>query len=160
VLIFLNEGNGTKGPDIYKMRSDFTNALYRQPLAPPKPSLHDLLAAEIPHRGAHAALSNVNALLARSAKPDDGNCLNTLAYQYAEAGQPATAISILQLAAHLFPQEGNLYDSMGELYLAQGDKEKTIAAYQRAVELDPKNTSAAEVLDKLSAALVSRQHKP
>ncbi|WP_395400478.1 serine hydrolase [Pseudoduganella sp. UC29_106] len=150
VLIFLNEGNGNKGPEIYRMRSDFSDALYGKPVAPPKPSLHDLLTAEIRRKGDDAALANVTALLARSGKPDDGNGLNMLAYQYAEAGQPATGIAVLKLAASLFPQDGNLYDSMGELYLAQGDKEKATAAYQRAVELEPKNTNAAEVLDKLT----------
>jgi CubicO group peptidase (beta-lactamase class C family) len=149
VLIFLNEGNGNKGPEIYKMRSDFSDALYGKPVAAPKPSLPALLAGEIKRHGADAALARFDALLARSGQPDDGNGLNMLAYQYAEAGQAATGITILQLAANLFPQDGNLYDSMGELYLAQGDKEKAIAAYQRAIELDPKNTNAAELLDKL-----------
>jgi len=149
VVIFLNEGNGNKGPEIYRMRRDFTDALYGQVVAQPKPSLNDLLAAEIRHAGAGAALARFNALLAQSDRPENGDGLNRLAYQYAEAGQAATGISILQRASELFPQDGNLHDSMGELFLALGDDAKAIAAYQRALELDPGNANAAAILKKL-----------
>jgi len=149
VVIFLNEGNGNKGPEIYRMRRDFTDALYGQAVALPRPSLNELLAAEIRQAGAAAALARLDALLAQSDKPENGDSLNRLAYQYAEAGQAMTGISILQRASELFPQEGNLHDSMGELYLALGDKAKAIAAYRRALELDPGNTNAADILKKL-----------
>ena len=148
VVIFLNEGNGNKGPEIYRMRSDFTDTLYGNAVAPPKPALNDLLAAEVRRLGDDAALARFDALLAQSGKPEDGNGLNRLAYQYAEAGRPATGIAILKRAAALFPQDGNLHDSMGELYLAVGDKTNAIAAYRRALELDPANTNAAEMLKK------------
>jgi len=88
-------------------------------------------------------------MLAQSDKPENGDSLNRLAYQYAEAGLATTGISILQRASELFPQDGNLRDSMGELYLALGDKAKAIAAYRRALELDPGNTNAAAILKKL-----------
>ena len=149
VVIFLNEGNGNKGPEIYRMRRDFTDALYGQAVALPRPSLNELLAAEIRQAGADAALARFDALLAQSDKPENGDSLNRLAYQYAEAGQATTGISILLRASELFPQDGNLHDSMGELYLALGDKAKAIAAYRRALELDPGNTNAAAILKKL-----------
>jgi CubicO group peptidase (beta-lactamase class C family) len=149
VVIFLNEGNGNKGPEIYCMRRDFTDALYGKAVALPKPSLNDLLAAEIRHAGAGAALARFSALLAQSDRPENGDGLNRLAYQHAEAGQAATGISILQRASELFPQDGNLHDSMGELYLALGDNAKAIAAYRRALELDPGNINAAAILKKL-----------
>ena len=149
VVIFLNEGNGNKGPEIYRMRRDFTDALYGQAVALPRPSLNELLTAEIRQAGADAALARFDALLAQSDKPENGDSLNRLAYQYAEAGQATTGISILLRASELFPQDGNLHDSMGELYLALGDKAKAIAAYRRALELDPGNTNAAAILKKL-----------
>jgi CubicO group peptidase (beta-lactamase class C family) len=149
VVIFLNEGNGNKGPEIYRMRRDFTDALYGQAVALPRPTLNELLAAEIRRAGADAALARFDALLAQSDKPENGDGLNRLAYQYAEAGQATTGISILQRASELFPQDGNLHDSMGELYLALGDNAKAIAAYRRALELDPGNINAAAILKKL-----------
>ena len=151
VVIFLNEGNGNKGPEIYQMRRDFTDALYGQPVTLPKPTLNDLLSAEIRRAGADAALARFDAMLAQSGKPQNGDGLNRLAYQYAEAGQPSTGISILQRATVHFPQDGNLHDSMGELYLGLGDKDKALIAYQRALALDPTNTNAAAVLKKLQA---------
>jgi len=139
VVIFLNEGNGNKGPEIYSMRRDFTAALYGQPVALPKPALHDLLATEIRRIGDEAALAHFDALLAQSGRPGNGDGLNRLAYQYAEAGRASTGIAVLQKASALFPQDGNLHDSMGELYLQLGEKEKSRAAYQRASELAPGN---------------------
>jgi CubicO group peptidase (beta-lactamase class C family) len=149
VVIFLNEGNGNKGPEIYRMCRDFTDALFGQAVALPRPALNDLLAVEIRRAGTDAALARFNALLAQSGKPENGDGLNRLAYQYAEAGQASTGISILRRAIELFPQDGNLHDSKGELYLALGDKANAITAYRRALELDPCNANAAAVLRKL-----------
>ncbi len=148
VVIFLNEGNGNKGPEIYRMRSDFTDAMYGKPVAQPKPALHDLLADEIRRLGDDAALARFDALMARSGKPDSGDGLNRLAYQYAEAGKGATGVAILKRAIVVFPQDGNLYDSLGELYLMAGDKAGSASAYKRAIELDPNNSNAKEMLTK------------
>lgn len=148
VLIFLNEGNGNKGPEIYRLRSDLTAALYGQPFAAPKPPLHDVLAADIRRLGEAAGLARLNTLLVRSGRPQDGNGLNRLAYQYAEAGRATTGIAVLKQALTLFPQDGNLYDSLGELYLLSGDKASAAAAYRRALELDPSNTNARDMLEK------------
>jgi tetratricopeptide (TPR) repeat protein len=149
VVIFLNEGNGNKGPEIYRMRRDFTDALFGQAVALARPALNDLLAVEIRRAGTDAALARFNALLAQSGKPENGDGLNRLAYQYAEAGQASTGIAFLQRAIELFPQDGNLHDSIGELYLLLGDKANAITAYRRALELDPGNANAAAVLKKL-----------
>lgn len=148
VVIFLNEGNGNKGPEIYRMRSDFTDALYGKPVPLPKPPLHELLAQEIRRLGDQAALARFDALLSKSGKPADANGLNRLAYQYADAGKAATGIAILKHASALFPQDGNLHDSMGELYLLSGDKAGSAAAYRRALELDPANANARDMLEK------------
>ncbi|WP_035375079.1 serine hydrolase [Pseudoduganella violaceinigra] len=148
VVIFLNEGNGNKGPEIYRMRSDFSDTLFGKTVALPKPFLHELLAAEIRSAGDEAALARFDTLLARSGKPESGDSLNTLAYQYAQAGQPGTGIAILKRASALFPQDGNLHDSMGELYLMTGDKTNAATAYRRAIQLDPSNNNAKEMLQK------------
>ncbi|WP_170860508.1 serine hydrolase [Duganella sp. CF458] len=149
VVILLNEGNGNKGPEIYSMRRDFTDVLYGQPVAQPKPTLHDLLAAEIRRAGEESALAHFNTLLAQSGKPETGDGLNRLAYQYAEAGRASTGIAILRRASALFPQDGNLHDSMGELYLQLGNKERARTAYSRALELAPDNGNAKEMLNKI-----------
>ncbi|MTW13117.1 serine hydrolase [Pseudoduganella eburnea] len=148
VVIFLNEGNGNKGPEIYRMRSDFTDAMYGMPVAPPKPALQDLLADEVRRVGDDNALARFDALMDRSGRPENGDGLNRLAYQYAEAGRGATGIAILKRAIAVFPQDGNLYDSLGELYLMAGDNASSASAYRRAIELEPSNTNAKEMLKK------------
>jgi CubicO group peptidase (beta-lactamase class C family) len=148
VVIFLNEGNGNKGPEIYRMRSDLTNAMYGVPVAPPKPALQDLLADEVRRVGDENALARFDALMARCGRPENGDGLNRLAYQFAEAGRAATGIAILKRAIAVFPRDGNLYDSLGELYLMAGDNASSATAYRRAIELDPTNTNAKEMLKK------------
>ncbi len=150
IVIFLNEGNGNKGPEIYSMRRDFSDVLFGKAAAQPKPALHDLLTAEIGRSGHEAALARFDALLAQSGKPENGDGLNRLAYQYAEAGRPAIGIALLQRAIALFPQDGNLHDSMGELYLQLGNRNGARAAYLRALELAPDNSNAKEMLNKIA----------
>lgn len=149
VVIFLNEGNGNKGKEIYNMSSAFSQVLFGAKVDLPRPALHTLVAEEIQRIGVPAALARFDALLAKSGKPADANGLNRLAYQYHDAGQAATGIAILQRAAVHYPDDANLHDSMGELYLATGDKANAIAEFARTVEMDPNNTYAAKMLTKL-----------
>ena len=59
------------------------------------------------------------------------------------------AISVFQINVRRFPASANVYDSLGEAYMIAGDRTNAIANYQRSLELDPKNTNAAAMLEKL-----------
>jgi predicted Zn-dependent protease len=122
--------------------------MYGVPVAPPKPALQDLLADEVRRVGDENALARFDAVMARCGRPENGDGLNRLAYQFAEAGRVATGIAILKRAIAVFPRDGNLYDSLGELYLMAGDNASSATAYRRAIELDPTNTNAKEMLKK------------
>lgn len=77
--------------------------------------------------------------------------INSIGYQLLGSKQTAQAIRIFQLNVELFPQSSNVYDSLGEAYLDNGDKELAIQNYRRSLDLDPKNSNAAEILQKITA---------
>lgn len=75
--------------------------------------------------------------------------LNRIGYQLLAAGRVSDAVAVFERNAQRFPESANVYDSLGEAYAAAGQREKAIASYARSLELDPKNTNAAEWLQKL-----------
>jgi predicted alpha/beta superfamily hydrolase len=75
--------------------------------------------------------------------------INTLGYEMIAQNKVADAAVLLKLNVDLYPKSDNVYDSYGEVLLLQGKKEEAIKAYSRAVELNPNNTNAGSVLEKL-----------
>jgi tetratricopeptide (TPR) repeat protein len=64
-------------------------------------------------------------------------------------GNIEDALVIFELNTELFPNESNTYDSYGECLLLLGDTINAIKAYKKSIELNPGNTSAEEVLEKI-----------
>ncbi len=75
--------------------------------------------------------------------------LNKLGYQFLAKKRAKDAIEIFKLNVEMFPTSGNAYDSLGEAYLADGQKDLALANYKKAVELDPANTNAVKVINRL-----------
>lgn len=76
--------------------------------------------------------------------------LNSLGYGFMRAKKLPEAIFYFKLNAELYPKSFNVYDSLGEAYMANGEKELAIANYKKSLELNPKNTRATKMLQKLS----------
>jgi CubicO group peptidase (beta-lactamase class C family) len=151
VVILLNEGNGNKGPGIYRIKDSITRVLYGEASPAPKAELADALAAAIDRRGLPAALAGFDALRARAAPLPGPDALNSLAYQYLGVGRNDVAVAVMQLNIQLYPDDGNSHDTLGEIHLLQGEREAGIAHYRKALQLDPKNNNARDVLKKLGA---------
>jgi predicted Zn-dependent protease len=75
--------------------------------------------------------------------------INRLGYLLLDAGRVGDAVRIFERNTQRFPRSGNVYDSLGEAYAAAGEREKAITAYERALTLDPTNTNAVVMLQKL-----------
>ena len=75
--------------------------------------------------------------------------LNKLGYILLREKNNDAAIEMFKLNVDAYPQSSNVYDSLGEGYMIRGDKELAIRNYQRSLELNPKNTNAAQMLEKL-----------
>jgi tetratricopeptide (TPR) repeat protein len=65
------------------------------------------------------------------------------------AGRLEAAIDVLQLNADEHPNSANAFDSLGEAYPAYGDEAAAIENYARASTLDPTNSNAKEILERL-----------
>jgi tetratricopeptide (TPR) repeat protein len=75
--------------------------------------------------------------------------LNSLGYRLMGAGHMEEAIAVFLLNVEAFPDAYNTYDSLGEAYMNHGDTELAIQNYERSLELNPENTNAAQMLERL-----------
>ncbi len=75
--------------------------------------------------------------------------LNMLGYRIMGAGDIAGAVEVFKLNVELYPQSGNVYDSLGEGYMNLGETGLAILNYEKSLEIDPGNTNAVEMLERL-----------
>jgi tetratricopeptide (TPR) repeat protein len=116
-------------------------------------SIADTLSATLATSGIDQAAKQYHDV--KAAAPATYNLdedeLNALGYQLIQAHQFKHAIRVFQLNVEAYPQSGNTYDSLGEAYMDDGNKAPAIANYQRSLHLNPRNTNAAKMLQKLNA---------
>jgi len=119
----------------------------------PRRPISETLSATIASGGMDAAVNQYHEL--KAAQPATYNFdeveLNTLGYKFLHAGKFNEAIRIFQLNIEAFPQSSNAYDSLGETYMDSGDRALAIANYQKSLDLNPKNSSAAKMIQKMKA---------
>lgn len=112
-----------------------------------------MLLSVMKEKGIDAAVLQYRRLKLAQSKNHNFNeperTLNVIGYALIERQKLKEAIEVLKLNVEAFPQSGNTYDSLAEAYMVNGDKELSIKNYEKSLELDPKNTNAIEMLDKL-----------
>ncbi len=59
------------------------------------------------------------------------------------------AIEIFKLNVEFFPEAFNPYDSLAEAYMLAGDTRLARLNYERSLRLNPDNTNAVEMLERL-----------
>ena len=119
----------------------------------PRKSIAETLSATIASSGIHQAANQYRDL--KASQPniynfDEGE-LNALGYQLIHANKFKEAIQIFRLNVEAYPQSSNVYDSLGEAYMDDGDKPLAIANYQKSLQLNPRNSGAVKMLQKLNA---------
>jgi CubicO group peptidase (beta-lactamase class C family) len=109
------------------------------------------LAASLAHSEFTQASSLVENFKAhhRSEFYADEEEINSLGYYFLGAQNTRAAVMILKFNAGLFPTSANAFDSLGEAFLDVGDSANAIANYRKSLELNPKNTNAEKMLQKL-----------
>ena len=76
--------------------------------------------------------------------------LNNLGYQLLGIDRVKDAIEIFKLNVEEYPEEFNPYDSLGEGYMIAGEKELAIKNYAKSLELNPENTNAIVMLNRIN----------
>ena len=75
--------------------------------------------------------------------------LNGLGYQVMGDGNLVDAIKLFELNTKLFNKSSNVYDSLAEAYMNNGERSLAIELYNRSLELNPNNTNAIRMINKL-----------
>ena len=76
---------------------------------------------------------------------------NGVGYDLLRGGSVAPAIELFKANVLFYPDSANAYDSLAEGYLAAGDKVRAVENYEKSLALNPKNTNAAERLNRLKS---------
>jgi tetratricopeptide (TPR) repeat protein len=76
--------------------------------------------------------------------------INATGYRHLENCKIEAAISVFQLNTDTFPRSANTWDSLGEAIMNKGDHETAIRYYRRSLELDPDNSNAARMIDRMT----------
>jgi len=80
---------------------------------------------------------------------ENQNELNNLGYALLSKDKVKDAIKIFTLLVSEFPKLPNPYDSLGEAYFINKEYELAIKNYKISLELNPKNTAAGKMIDKI-----------
>ncbi|MGD8331245.1 MAG: tetratricopeptide repeat protein [Acidobacteriota bacterium] len=150
---------GPQGDRLYV--NDFVNRYPPTLAIPPAPqssvrvvklaSLADTLITALQSDGieamiaAHRAWKNDPATAALFTETE----VNQLGYQLMSSGQLPAAIEVFKLNVEAYPDSFNVYDSLGEAYMNAGEKELAIENYEKSLEINPANTNAVTMLEKI-----------
>jgi len=103
--------------------------------------------------GVAAALAHYRELKARAPKDYIFNPgeLNRIGYALLRKGRVEDAIRIWEFNAREYPDDWNVHDSLGDGYATGGPAraQDAIASYRRSLALNPQNTHAREMIDRV-----------
>jgi len=77
--------------------------------------------------------------------------VNVAAYNLLRHDRAEDALRLFQLNVALFPESANTWDSQGEAYMVLGRREEAIRSYRKSLELNPDNSNAERMLERLQA---------
>ncbi|HEX7418669.1 MAG TPA: tetratricopeptide repeat protein, partial [Thermoanaerobaculia bacterium] len=119
---------------------------------PEKPSVETVLMPIALERGAAAAIDEYARLeREQSDKFTFGEAdINRLGYDLLHHTKTADAIAVFEFNTKSFPSSANAWDSLAEAFMQSGDRERAIANYRKSLELNPHNSNAAKMLEKLA----------
>lgn len=70
-------------------------------------------------------------------------------YRFLENDNLTEAIALFKYAVSVYFDSWNAFDSLAEAYMKAGQKELGITNYEKSLELNPNNTNAMEILEKV-----------
>jgi tetratricopeptide (TPR) repeat protein len=108
----------------------------------------------IEEQGVEAGIAQYHELKA-SRPPEAFNeyVLNTLGYRLLRSDRVDGALEIFKLNVEEYPDAWNPYDSLGEGYMEAGELELAIEYYERSLELNPDNTNAVTMLERIRSQM-------
>jgi len=143
--------NNTRTTALQGICDGIVNIICDQPVEPPKKPLSGILLSTISEQGIAAAVNQYHKL--KEEYPDDYDYaeseLNNLGYLLLSKGMVDEAIEIFRLNVEVYPDAFNVYDSLAEAYMKKGENELAIKNYAKSLEINPQNSSAIRMLNKI-----------
>ncbi len=75
--------------------------------------------------------------------------VNAVGYALMRSQRAERALEVFELNTRVFPDAFNTWDSLGEAHMALGNDEEAIRAFERSLELNPDNTNARTMIDRI-----------
>ena len=92
-----------------------------------------------------------SAKAADAAGPLGPDVLNVAGHYLLRVGKTADAVKLFEANVALYPNDANVYDSLAEGQMKAGLKAEAIANYKKSLRLNPTNTNAVRMLERLGA---------
>jgi CubicO group peptidase (beta-lactamase class C family) len=148
IILFDNTGT----PRLSEIARAIRNILYDKPYDMPRKSVAEALLDTIIEQGVEPAIEYYHIL--RKEHPDEYNFdegeLNNLGYALLGMNRVKDAIAIFELNVEMYSGGYNTYDSLGEAYMIDGQRDLAIQNYAKSLELNPDNTNAIRMLQRLA----------
>ena len=77
--------------------------------------------------------------------------VNAAGYVLMRAELPEQAAEVFELNTRVFPEAFNTWDSLGEAHMELGHDEEAIGYYERSLELNPDNSNAEAMIERIRA---------
>lgn len=74
---------------------------------------------------------------------------NRLGYRLLGGKKISEAIEVFKMNIEMYPDSWNVYDSLGEAYMENGQNDLAIEYYQKSLKLNPQNTNAVNMLERI-----------
>lgn len=147
IVLFNNAG----GTNLSAISSGIMSILYDKPYDLPKKSIADVIYKTLIEKDVKSAIQQYHDFRKKHQTKYDfrENQLNSLGYHLLGKQKIKEAIEIFKLNVTTYPKYANGYDSLAEAYMRNGDEELAIKNYAKSLELNPKNTNAIEMLNKM-----------
>jgi len=144
--------NNTGGAPLAAIGDGIRNILYGHQYDLPKKSIAEAVYKTVLEKDVASAINDYREL--KKKHPEDYNFgpneLNRLGYHLLQKNKTSEAIEIFKLNVEVYPKNANGYDSLAEAYMLNGDKELAIKNFAKSLELNPKNSHAIEMLNKIN----------
>ena len=143
--------NNTGGTVLNEISLKIVRILYGNEYEHPVTPVNEILRKTIIENGINKAKSVYADLKADQSGKHEFNPsqLYRLGYQLMAEQRYEDAIEIFKMNVEMYPENTYMYDSLGEAYMKNGQTDLAIKNYAKSLELNPDNTNAVNMLEKL-----------
>jgi tetratricopeptide (TPR) repeat protein len=78
--------------------------------------------------------------------------VNGMGYALLQSERAEEAVAVFELNTRVFPEAFNTWDSLGEGVAELGRYDEAIGHYERSLKLNPENTNAVEMIERIREA--------